>query len=87
MANRGPSELQIAVKEVMDLAGMTNYLIINEDGVLCDMPLATASSDTTHAQPSAQTNHCQTKRIVSTKFLCWYCFRYSPKVDWLDRPR
>ena len=32
MANRGPSELQIAVKEVMDLTGMTHYLIINEDG-------------------------------------------------------
>lgn len=35
MANRGPSELQLAVKDVMDLSGMTNYLIINEDGVLC----------------------------------------------------
>merc|ERR1712025_1356837 len=33
MANRGPSELQLALKDVMDLAGMTNYLIINEDGI------------------------------------------------------
>ena len=32
MASRGPSELQLAVKDVMDLDGMTHYLIINEDG-------------------------------------------------------
>lgn len=32
MSNKGPSEVQIALQDVMSLKGMKRYLIINEDG-------------------------------------------------------
>mmetsp|Transcript_11999 Transcript_11999/g.17371 ORF Transcript_11999/g.17371 Transcript_11999/m.17371 type:complete len:119 (-) Transcript_11999:97-453(-) len=33
MSNKGPSEVQLALNDVMSLNGMKRYLIINEDGV------------------------------------------------------
>jgi len=32
MSNKGPSEVQLALNDVMSLNGMKRYLIINEDG-------------------------------------------------------
>jgi hypothetical protein len=32
MSNKGPSEVQLVLQDVMNLNGMKRYLIVNEDG-------------------------------------------------------
>ena len=80
MSNKGPSEVQLVLQDVMSLKGMKRYLIVNEDGT-CNLTKGTHTHTRTHTHACMHAVcfvHCSLPCQLARNVPCFVAFLVDP---------